>query len=252
MRTVYFACHLPRADADALNAESGRIYSQVLVEQYRIYRKQGVWLSASAQERYNDYLNAGRPRLLHAHSIDAAQQGFPKACKTAKANRVDGAHYPHKRKRYRTTVWKNTGIRLRDVRSQAARKASRGQPRCTDTASILLLARAAGLPPIEVPLPPSLAGLPESAFVEARLVYNRVSRHDDWHLVLDEPAPIPPPPGPGVAAADLGEVHPVALTDGQDACVVSCRELRAVAQHTHKQLADFQQAQAKHYPGSRR
>jgi IS605 OrfB family transposase len=79
IRTLYFACHLPKAPADALNAESGRIYSQVLVEQYRIYRREGVWLPAGTQERYNDTLNRETPRLLQAHSIDAAQQGFHKA-----------------------------------------------------------------------------------------------------------------------------------------------------------------------------
>src|SRR5687767_658740 len=87
IHTVYFACQLPRSVADALNAESGRRYTQVLVEQYRICRMQGVWLSPKAQERYNDYLNAERPRLLHAHSIDAAQQGFAKACTTTRAAR---------------------------------------------------------------------------------------------------------------------------------------------------------------------
>jgi hypothetical protein len=104
IRTVYFASHLPRAIADALNAESGRIYTQVMVEQYRIYRKTGTWLSPKVQERLNDFYNVSQPPLLHAHSIDAAQQGFPKACKTAQANRGDGAQYPHKRKRYRTTI----------------------------------------------------------------------------------------------------------------------------------------------------
>ena len=71
IRTVYFRCQLPRSVADALNRESGRIYTQVLVEQYRIYRKKGVWLSPNTQKRYNDYRN-DQPSLLHAHSIDAA------------------------------------------------------------------------------------------------------------------------------------------------------------------------------------
>src|SRR5689334_17227746 len=66
IRTVYFASSLSHETADALNAESGRIYSQVLVEQYRIYRKKGIWLSPKAQERYNDYLNCETPKLLHA------------------------------------------------------------------------------------------------------------------------------------------------------------------------------------------
>jgi putative transposase len=223
---------MPRAEADALNRESGRIYTQVMVEQYRIYRKKGIWLSAKAQERYHDSLHAEQPRLLHAHSIDAAQQGFGKACKTAKANRAQGAHYPHKRKYYRTTVWKNTGLR-REGRD-------------------LILVRARGLAPVCVPLPTPLATLPQKAFKEARLVYNKASRYYEWHVVVEDGF-VPTPIQTGVAAAvDLGEIHPAVITDGHEACVVSCRELRAVSQKTNKQLAKFQQAQSRLKRGSRR
>ena len=55
--------------------------------------------------------------MLHAHSKDAAQEGFYKACKTANANHHLGAHYPHKRKLWRTTVWKPSAIRFSFVLS---------------------------------------------------------------------------------------------------------------------------------------
>ena len=215
-----------------MNAESGRLYTSVMVEQYRIYRKKGVWLSPGAQERYSDFLNADAPRLLHAHSIDAAQQGFPKACKTAKANRGDGAHYPHKRKHYRTTIWKNTAIRLNGVK--------------------LLLSLARGFDPISIELPEALRLLSQAAFVEVRLVYNRSSRRYEWHVVTDDGAPVQPTTYTNVAAVDLGEIHPAAITDGVAACVVSCRELRAVAQHTNKRVGKFQKAQSALVRGSRR
>jgi putative transposase len=88
LRTVQFACSLPKADADALNAESGRVYTDMLVCYYRVYRKQVVWLAPKSGERLEDAL--GGPSTLHAHSRDAAQQGFYKACKTAKACRQPG------------------------------------------------------------------------------------------------------------------------------------------------------------------
>jgi hypothetical protein len=47
--------------------------------------------------------------------------------------------YPHKRKRFRTSVWKNTGIRVRD--------------------GALVLARAKGLTPVHAALPALLATL---------------------------------------------------------------------------------------------
>src|SRR5215469_6917666 len=102
LRTVQFTCSVPKADADALNAESGRIYTNMLVRHYRLYRKQGVWLAPRLGERLEDAL--GGPTNLHAYSRDAAQQGFYKACKTARACRQQGldVKYPHHRKRWRT------------------------------------------------------------------------------------------------------------------------------------------------------
>jgi putative transposase len=232
IQTIYFGCELPHTMADSLNAESGRIYTQVMVEHYRIYRKTGTWLSPKAQERLNDFYNAGQQPLLHAHSIDAAQQGFSKACKTTKVNRGEGAHYPHRRKRYRTTIWKSTGMRLKE--------------------GFLLLALARGNQPIKVELPELLKALPDESFTEMRLVYNIASRHYEWHLVVDDGVAVQPSQDTGVAAGDLGEIHPITLTDGADALVISCRQLRAQNQHTNYVLAKMRAKQARHQKGSRR
>jgi hypothetical protein len=129
IRTVAIRCKLPKEAADAFNIESGRIYTHVLVQHYRIYRKKGVWLSPGSMEKLSDSLNRDRKPLLHAHSIDAAQQGFPKACKTARGSRKAGldAAYPHKRKRFRTTIWKNTAIRRRGNRLELS--TGKGNPK---------------------------------------------------------------------------------------------------------------------------
>jgi putative transposase len=39
LRTVQFACSLPKVEADALNMESGRVYTDMLVQHERRYRK---------------------------------------------------------------------------------------------------------------------------------------------------------------------------------------------------------------------
>jgi putative transposase len=231
IRTHILPCGLPRAEADALNRESGRIYSDVLVTQYRVYRHKGVWLSRGASEKVNDSRSG---TSLHAHSRDAAQQGFHLACKTAKANRGQGAKYPHKRKFYRTTVWKATGIK----REEGDR---------------LRLARAKGLPPIVVSLPEALVSLPPAAFVEMRLVYDRIGKRHQWHLVVDDGREPPPPPGQATLAADLGEVHPAALANEHGEVVIfTARELRALNQYRHKRLASLQATMARKQKRSRR
>lgn len=230
IRTHTLRCTIPRADADALNRESGRIYTETLIWQYRIYRRKRIWLSPGASERLGDLLS---PTTLHAHSRDAAQQGFHKACKTAKANRHLGVKYPHKRKYYRTTVWKNTGIRIKDGR--------------------LVLARARGLEPITVTLPPDMTTLPAAAFVEMRLVYDRIVHCYQWHLVLDDGVVPPDPPGEHILAADLGEIHPAAVANEQgDVVIFTARDLRALNQYRNKRLAGLQSRQSRCKRGSRR
>ncbi len=226
IRTHMFPCSLPKAEADALNHESGRLYTRALVEHYRAYRQSGQWLSPKSLEKLVDFYDAqeGQERLLHAHSIDAAEQGFPKACKTAKVNRDGGAHYPHKRKFWRTTIWKNTGIRK------------------TDDALMLALAR--GRSPLRVSLPSQLAALPQEAFAEMRLVWDEAGRRYNWHLVIDDGLLPAEPPGKRDMAGDLGEIHPITLTDGREAIIISARALRSVKQYTNKRLADIQKLQA--------
>ena len=225
IRTHVLSCKLPKAEADALNRESGRVYTQTLVWHYRIYRRKGIWLSPNADGRLNDYF--GGDTILHAHGRDAAQQGFYKACKTARTCRKMGmdVKYPHKRKFWRTTVWKNTGIRVRD--------------------GSLLLARARGTQPIPVNLPAPLSALPLQAFLEARLVYDPIAKRYNWHLVVEDGVLPNSPPGDKILAIDLGEIHPMAVANEQGEVVIfSARALRSVNQYRNKKLSGLQRAQS--------
>lgn len=235
MRVQTFPCSLPKAAADALNRESGRVYTNVLVWHYRIYRRTGHWLSEYAAKRLDDSL--GGPTSLHAHSRDAAQEGFYAACKVAKAQRAMDldVRYPHRRKWYRTTIWKHTGIRVRE--------------------GVVWLSRARGLAPVQVTLPENFAAYPASAYKQVELVWDRAARHYRWHVTLEDGAERPPSPGRNIVAVDLGEIHPAALTDladGHEAVVITARRLRATHQYTAKRLAEIQAKQARKQKGSSR
>ena len=177
IRTYTLPCRLPKTDADAFNEASGAIYTRTMVAHWRVYRRTGHWLSGKAGERLNDYQTRGDAPLLPAHSKDAAQQGFYHACTAAHAARkvgIDGK-YPRKRKRWRTTVWKATCIRVKN--------------------GAILLARARGLPPVRVAIPgwfkPATMQLRE-----VRLVWDRVSSKYVWHLVVEDGQLPPPRPAP--------------------------------------------------------
>src|SRR6266508_1462182 len=234
IRTAIIDCHLKRTEADALNRVSGAIYTQTLITHYRVYRKRGQkkrhWLSQFAAMRLNDYLTRDDPPLLHAHSKDAAQEAFYKACKTAKANRALGAHYPHKRKLWRTTIWKQSGIRRQGER--------------------LLLCRAKSLPPIIVELPEEMRSV--LRVLEVRLVYDRRAHHYTWHLVVENGKQPKPAPGANVVSVDLGEIHPAVVGDEQQAAIITCRARRHEQQGHAKRLAKLSQALSRKIKGSRR
>jgi putative transposase len=230
IRTFIFNCRLPLAICDELNQESGRVYTRILTTHYRVYRKKGRWLTHFTARRLDDFYGAADERLLNSASIDEAQEGFYKACKTARACRKLGlgVKYPHKPKKFRTTVWNKNAIRVAD--------------------GTLLLSRARGLERLRVRLSDSL---PVGSILEVRLVYDRVSRKYNWHFVIEDGQAPLDAPGVNVAAVDLGEVHPAAVSDGSESMVFAARELRAVLQFRHKRLAAIQRLQAAKVKGSR-
>ena len=234
VRVHYFRAHIDRSLADALNGESGHVYTDALVRHWRVYRRHDHWLSRKAASKLQD-AELGRPAFLHSHSFDAAREGFYNACKTARQCRKQGLDnkYPFRRKRFRPTVWKRSAIRL--------------------DGDDLLLSLARGCPhgPLRVRLPSHLRGLAVDAFREVKLVYNRSGFYEFHVAIEDGREPATEPPGDGVAAADPGEIHPLALTDGEETLIITARELRAVKQGCNKKLAEIAHKQAAKVKGSR-
>jgi putative transposase len=232
IRTQTLPCILNRELADSLNRESGRIYTGVMVSHWRALRHSGHWTSPFRAMKWADWRDREVSALLHSHSIDAAQEGFYKACKTAKACKDIGGKYPRKRKMFRTTVWKNTGIRKRDGH--------------------LTLSLARGQEPVKLVLPSQFAALDAKAFVETRLVYDIAQAKYEWHLVIEDGKEPEAARGTSIAAIDLGEIHPAVATDGTEGMVFSCRELRSIVQGREKRLASITSKLSKLQKGSRR
>jgi len=226
--TQSFRARQPRSILDELNKESGRVYTLTMVEHWRVKRRKDVWLSQYDAMRLNDALSVST--ILHAHSRDAAQEAFYKACKTTKELKRGGvdSKYPHRRKMFRTTCWKKSGIRVKDAK--------------------LYLAKARKLEPVIVPLPKYLQGFD---IIEVRLVYNLSSDHYDWHVVCDDKLEIPKASGNAVVAVDFGEIHPAAACTETEAVVFSARELRSIIQGKNKMTAEIAEKQSKCRKGSR-
>lgn len=231
IRTHILPCRLPHPVADALNRASGAIYTQVLVSHWRVVRRQSHWLSEKAGTRWSDSRLPVKP--LHAHSIDAAQQGFYNACRTTRALRKAGipdAKFPHWRKRFRTTVWKNTAIKK--------------------TGLVLTLSNGKGNQSSTLALPERLADV--LRVLEVRLVYDRKARRYTWHIVVENGTQPKPAPGDNVVSVDLGEVHPAVVGDTEETTIITCRARRHAKQGHNKRLATLAQALSRTKKGSRR
>jgi putative transposase len=231
IRTHILPCNLPRAVADALNLASGAIYTSVLVRHWRVVRHKGHWLSEHAGTRWSD--SCLRVKPLHAHSIDAAQQGFYNACRTTRALRKAGmpeAKFPHWRKRFRTTIWKNTAIKKAEA--------------------VLTLSMGKGNLLITLTLPAYLVEV--LRVLEVRLVYDKKARRYTWHVVVENGMQPRTPPGINVVSVDLGEVHPAVIGDTTEATIITCRARRHEKQGHNKRLASLAQAFSRTKKGSRR
>jgi putative transposase len=231
IRTHILPCALPRPVADALNRASGAIYTSVLVCHWRVVRHKGHWLSEKAGTRWSDSQLPVKP--LHAHSLDAAQQGFYHACRTTRALRKVGmpeATFPHWRKRFRTTIWKNTAIKK--------------------VGAMLTLSNGKGNLPITLTVPRDLADV--LRILEVRLVYDRKAWRYTWHVVVENGAKPKTAPGANIVSVDLGEVHPAVVGDTDEATLITCRERRHVKQGHNKRLASLTQATSRTSKGSRR
>lgn len=236
IRTHKILCKLNRSFADALNLASGGIYTGVLVAHWRVVRKKSVWLSEKAGTRLSDSIVDA---ALHAHTIDAAQQGFYKACKTARAARkLDAkAQFPHWPKRFRTTIWKNTAIKIKCVSGVSG------------TGS-LELSNGQGNPKITIALPTELRTA--LRYLEVRLVFDKRARCYWWHIVVEDGRQPRQTPGENTVSVDLGEVHPAVVGDETEATLVLCRERRHEVQGHAKRLASIRRAMSRKTRGSKR
>lgn len=232
IRTHVLPCNLPKEVADGFNRESGRIYTQVLVTHWRVFRHNRHWLSHYGATKYNDWLNRDTPKKLYAHTIDAAQNAFYNACTVTRALRKAGivAKFPHRKRAFRTTTWFGTALKRDGNR--------------------LTLSNGRGNPKVTIALPDELRDV--LRIMEVRLVYDKASHRYHWHIVVENGKQPKSAPGTNTVSVDLGEVHPAVVGDEHESVIVTGRELRHAKQGHAKRLAKVAKAISRTRKGSSR
>ena len=241
IRTTIVRCKLNRNVCDALNLNSGRIYSGIVSRHWRLLKQKGLWLSEKSLTKLSDMRLTNAATLnalpMHAHTIDAAQQGFFKAVKTTRGLRKAGfaeAKFPWRSKKFRTTVWKNTAVKFKSGNLEL----STGAQRAPRNKKILIA------------LPAALLGVLQ--FVEVRLVYDKKARRYTWHIVVENGKQAQVANGNNTVSVDLGEIHPAVVGDEHVSTIISCRKRRHEAQGHAKRLATIAKALSRKHKGSRR
>ncbi|MBV8076086.1 MAG: transposase [Planctomycetaceae bacterium] len=213
-----------------------------MVRHRRVWRQGGRhWLSEKAGTFLSDLRLREQPvpKGIHSHSIDAAQQGFYKACETTGGLRkagFTGARFPCHTKEFRTTIWKDTGFKREgDILklSGGGRTKKEREERS-----------------VALSIPERLRDC--LRFLEIRLVYDKHARRYTWHVVVENGIKPKPSPGDNVVSVDLGEIHPAVVGDKEQAIVITCRERRSRSQGHAKRLAKIQKAAARKTKGSHR
>lgn len=230
--TNIIPCKLNKETCDSLNLASGRIYSGIVSRHWRLLRQKGLWLKEKSLTSLSDLRLTDKDFPLHAHSIDAAQQGFFKACATTRAIRkIDPTvNFPWRSKKFRTTIWKSTSIKL--------------------TNGVVRLSNGKRNQRFEIVLPKHLCDI--FKVLEVRLVFDKRSHKYNWHLVCENGKQPRKATGTNTVSVDMGEIHPAAVGDNQESTIITCRERRHQMQGHAKRLAKLNIALSRKKKGSRR
>ena len=138
--------------------------------------------------------------------------------------------FPWRTKKFRTTIWKNTGIKRK--------------------ARTLELSTGFGHRKIVLSLPHALQDV--QRFVEVRLVFERKSRRYTWHIVLENGKQPQHRLGTNTVSVDAGRDSSCRHRGCHSATVITCRERRALQRGHAKNLKAFSKALARKHHRSRR
>ena len=203
----------------AVRAECARLWNR-MVRLHRWFRQRRLrWPTCGQFEKHFK----GR-FALHSQTIQAIVQRFFANVETTRTNRANGfpsVRYPHRLKSFITPVWKDQAIKVRGDR--------------------LILPMGKGREPLRI----RVRALPSGKIAKVELGFREL------YVTLSNDIGVPTA-GTAVAAGDLGIIHTIAITDGQDSVAVVGRGLRSVVQGHNKAKAQIVALLARCTKGSRR
>ena len=184
--------------------------------------KKGIWLSEGAMKRY-----AKQRFALHSESVQAVVEKFYTNLKAAHTLRKENPdiRYPYKKKSWFCVHWKKKAIKVSD--------------------RYIHLSNGKGRQGIVFKLPVYLADC------QLRIV-ELIWRNGYWLSITLDIEGKQQVLGFNIAAVDLGEIHAITITDGDDSAVISGRQLRSVKRNRNRRVGHLSRLQSRCKKGSRR
>ena len=210
-----------------LSEESALVWNSIKNFFWRTYRKKGIWLSESSLKCYI----AGQ-FSLHSQSAQSVVEKFCDNLKAARTLRKENPsiRYPYKNKSWFCVHWKKSAIKI--------------------SGRYIRLSNGKGRQRIVFKLPACLSDC------QPRCV-ELIWRNGYWlSVTLDLPDKEQRrdarPCAFNAASVDMGEIHAMTITDGNEAIVISGRQLRSVKRNRNRRVAQLSRLQSRCKKNSRR
>jgi len=217
-----------------LSEESARVWNFAKNFFWRTYRKKGIWLSEGALKRYTKQRFA-----LHSESVQAVIEKFYTNLKASRILRKanPSIRYPYKNKSWFCVHWKKKAIKVKG--------------------RVISLSNGKGRQSIVFKLPDYLSDCQPRKLDTARPAIRTVEliwRNGYWlSITLDFPdREHNKQLSFNTAAVDMGEIHAMTIADGNEAIVISGRQLRSVKRNRNRRVGQLQKLQSRCKKDSRR
>ena len=204
---------------EAANAASASVWNECLKLKEVWCYAHGAWgyfPNKKACELWMDK-QLSKTQHLHSQSIQAVRARYFQNWQGFSALRRNGnktSRPPYKQKRFQTTTWKKSAIRVKD--------------------GVLILSMGKGNEPIKIPIGKLTDKVKDAAVIN--LVYNKgqyelhfVYKIDDCDMSEAE----------GVVGVDIGEIHPIVSHDGTNTMIFNGRYIRSLYRLRNKVIASF-------------
>ena len=200
---------------ESLQSETASVWNECLKLKQMWDYVHGYQTTSKSCELWMDK-QLSKSQCLHSQSIQAVRERYFKSWQAFFSLRKNGdkkTKPPRREKKYQTTTWKKSAIRLKE--------------------GVLVLSNGKGNKPLEIPISDKI-DIDDIALIN--LVYN--NGQYELHFVYKVDKPIQSQ-ADGVCGVDIGEIHPIVSHDGVNTIIFNGRYIRSIYRLRNKVIASF-------------